>query len=65
MTPTATAHRYVLTADEVGAMIGQTGRGIRKAVQERGHVLDVKPVPDTGRRVLFSRAAIERALGLA
>lgn len=61
----ATAHEYVLTADELGEIIGQTGRAIRQRAARNGHVLGVAPVPDTGRRVVFPKAAIERALGLA
>jgi len=54
--------RQVLTADEVAAMAGISPRTVRHRVQTNGHVLGVAPVPDTGRRVVFSRVLIERAL---
>ena len=54
--------RQVLTADEVSQASGLSPRTIRDRVQKNGHVLGVAPIPDTGRRVLFSRALIERAL---
>ncbi len=54
--------RQVLTADEVATMAGLSPRTVRNRVQKNGHVLGVAPVPDTGRRVLFSRVLIERAL---
>lgn len=57
--------RQVLTADEVAAMSGLSRRTITARVAKNGHVLGVAPVPDTGRRVVFSRVLIERALGLA
>lgn len=54
--------RLVLTADEVGALTGFTGAGVRKRARTTGHFLGVAPLPDTGKRVIFPRAAIERAL---
>lgn len=54
--------RQVLTADEVATMAGLSPRTVRDRVQRNGHVLGVAPVPDTGRRVLFSRVLVERAL---
>lgn len=54
--------RQVLTADEVAELTSLSPRTIRRLVKNQGHVLGVRPVPDTGRRVLFSRVLIERAL---
>ncbi len=56
--------RQVLTADEVAAMAGLSPRTVRDRVQKNGHVLGVPPVPDTGRRVVFSAVLIRRALGV-
>lgn len=61
---TAVVERQVLTADEVATMAGLSPRTVRNQVQKNGHVLGVAPVPDTGRRVVFSRVLVERALGL-
>jgi hypothetical protein len=63
--PADTITRQILNSDEVGKMAGLSGRGVRNLVAKNGHVLGVAPVPDTGRRVVFSRVLIERALGLA
>ncbi len=52
----------VLTADEVSQLARLSPRTIRARVQKNGTVLGVAPLPDTGRRVLFSRILIERAL---
>jgi hypothetical protein len=62
MTPEA--ERQVLTVDEVAVMSGLSPRTVRDRVAKNGHVLGVAPVPDTGRRVLFSAVLVRRALGL-
>lgn len=54
--------RQVLTAEEVAEVSGLAPRTVYDRVKKNGHVLGVRPVPDTGRRVLFSRVLIERAL---
>ena len=60
-----TVTRQIVTADEVAVMSGLGRSTILARVKEHGHVLGVAPVPDTGRRVVFSKVLIERALGLA
>lgn len=60
-----TVTRQIVTTEEVAVMCGLSVRTVRDRVAKNGHVLGVKPVPDTGRRVVFSKVLIERALGLA
>jgi hypothetical protein len=52
------------TADDVATLAGLSPRHVRNLVKQNGHVLGVAPIPDVGRRVLFSRVKIDRALGL-
>jgi hypothetical protein len=56
--------RQVLTADEVAVMSGLGRSTVLAHVKRHGHVLGVAPVPDTGRRVLFSAVLVRRALGI-
>lgn len=58
----ADLQRQVLNAEEVGTLAGLAGRTVLNRVKQHGHVLGVRPVPDTGRRVVFSRVLIERAI---
>ena len=54
--------RQVLDAAEVAALIGMGRSTVLNRVKQHGHVLGVRPIPDVGRRVLFSRVLVERAL---
>lgn len=54
--------RHVYTAVEVAEVSGLAPSTIYQRVKLNGHVLGVKPLPDTGRRVLFSAVLIDRAL---
>lgn len=64
MTADTIIRRQVLTAEEVAVMAGMGRSTVLGHVKEHGHILGVAPVPDTGRRVVFSRVLVERALGL-
>ena len=54
--------RQVLNAEDLEVVTGIPARTIRRRTSDQGHFLGVRPIPDTGKRVLFSRVLIERAL---
>ncbi len=59
---TIPADRQVLTVDDLTLLSGMPGQTIRGRVRKHGTIFGVAPIPDTGARLLFSRALIERAL---
>ena len=62
---TIPADRQVLTVDDLSTLTGMPGRTIRQRLSEHGTIFGVAPIPDTGKRKLFSRALVERALGVS
>lgn len=62
MTAPAEITRQVLTADEVGQLLGMTGGGVRGIARRQGHILGVEPLPDVGGRVMFGARRILAAI---
>lgn len=62
MTPVTAPARQVLTPADIAAMTPLSERTIQRRISEHGHIFGVAPIPDCGRRRLFSAVLINRAL---